>query len=78
MVDCAIAAQNLLLAAHARGLGAVYVGIYPIASRMQELKDLLNLPDYILPLALISLGHPHEHKAPADRYNPVKIHRSRW
>ena len=78
MVDCATAAQNILLAAHAKGLGAVYVGIYPIAARMQELKDLLNLPKYILPLALISVGHPKKKKASVDHYNPVKIHWDRW
>ncbi len=78
MVDCALAAQNILLAAHAKGLGAVFVGVYPITSRMRELKDLLKLPDYILPLSLISMGYPKEPKAPANRFSSSKVHWGRW
>lgn len=78
MVDCAAATQNILIAAHARGLGGVWIGVYPIAARMRELQELIKLPDYILPLALVSLGYPAEHKEPANRYDAAKIHKNLW
>ncbi len=78
MLDCSTAAQNILLAAHARGLGAVWVGVYPVSERMKEIQNLLNLPDHILPLCLISLGHPQENKAPSNHYDPAKIHKNQW
>ena len=78
MVDCAAAAQNLLLAAHAIGLGAVWIGFYPVAARMRELQGLVGLPSHILPLALIALGHPGEKKELLNRYDSGKIHRNYW
>ena len=74
-VDCSIASQNLLLAAHAKELGAVWLGIYPRQERMNELSGLLGLPSHIHPLSLISLGYPEQEvsKIP-ERFEPAKIH----
>ncbi len=57
-IDCSIAAQNILLAAHGKGLGAVYTGVYPMEERVEGLKTLLKLPENIIPLALIVIGYP--------------------
>jgi len=76
--DCSAATENLLLAAHARGLGAVWLGIYPMKDRVKELGKLLGLPRNIIPLSLISLGYPAARKAPEDRYNAARIHYNRW
>ncbi|TVM35027.1 nitroreductase family protein [Oceanidesulfovibrio marinus] len=76
--DCSAAVENLLLAAHATGLGAVWTGIYPDASRVEGFRRLFSLPEHIIPLALVPLGHPKEHKEQADRFNPDKIKRDRW
>lgn len=78
MLDCSAAVQNILLTAHAEGLGAVWVGIYPVPERIKGLKDMLGLPDHIVPLALIPLGYPREKKSPANRYDPSKIHNNHW
>lgn len=56
--DCSAAIQNLLLAAHDQGLGAVWTGIHPLEERVTGFKDLFNLPDHVIPLAFIPLGHP--------------------
>ena len=77
-LNCAAATENILLAAHAIGLGAVWLGIYPRKQRMTDLKDLLNLPDQIVPIALIALGHPEEKKDPEDRYRSDRIHYNQW
>jgi len=78
MLDCSAAAENMLLAAHASGLGAVWVGIYPVSARIKDIKKLLDLPEHIMPLGLISLGYPGETKPPANRYDPAKIHKNQW
>ncbi len=75
--DCSIAAENILLAAHDRGLGAVYVGLYPRAERIDAIKRLLVMPEQIQPLCIIPIGHPAEHPAPEDRYDPAKIHHNK-
>lgn len=76
--DCGAAAQNLLLAAHALGLGAVWVGIHPAAERVESMRSLLGIPTHILPLALIAVGHPAEQPAPEDRYRPERVRCERW
>ena len=76
--DCSAATQNLLLAAHAKGLGAVWLGVYPREDRVTGLKKLLNLPDHVLPLALVPIGFPAEEKPPANRYYPSTVHHNHW
>jgi nitroreductase len=76
--DCAAATQNILLAAHALGLGAVWLGVYPGKSRVQELKKLFALPDHITPFALVSVGYPAEKKSAANRYDPDRVHYDQW
>ncbi len=76
--DCSAATQNILLAAHASGLGAVWLGIYPINERVRELQKLLNLPEQIVPLSLISLGYPAANKPPENRFNADRVHPNRW
>ncbi len=76
--DCSAATQNVLLAAHARGLGAVWIGVYPREGRVRDLSQKLHTPETILPFCVISIGHPAEHKPPSNRFDPARIHRNRW
>lgn len=76
--DCSAAVENLLLAAHALGLGAVWLGFWPKMERVEPLKETLGLPEGIEPLAVIAIGHPAESKPPADRYDPAKVRYERW
>jgi nitroreductase len=78
VVDCAAAAQNMLLAAHARGLGAVWTGIYPRQERMEGFRRLLGLPDEVKAHSLIVIGYPAERVSEEDRYRPERVHRDRW
>ena len=78
MQDCSAATQNILLAAHAKGLGAVWVGIYPKEERVKPLQKLLELPTQVIPLALVPVGIPAERVPPANRFDPARIHRNRW
>ena len=76
--DLAAAVQNLLLAAHGKGLGAVWCGIYPDPARMAAFRTLLDIPQTILPFALIPVGHPAEEKATIDRHRPERVHKNGW
>ncbi len=76
--DCAAATENLLLAATALGLGAVWLGIHPNPEPVATVAQLLRVPDTHLPLCLISIGHAAEEKSPSERYDLAKVHREQW
>jgi nitroreductase len=76
--DCAAATENLLLAAHALSLGAVWCGVYPAMDRVAAFRELFDIPERITPMALVCLGHPGETKPPAERYDPQRVHQDRW
>lgn len=78
IADCSAATQNLLLAAHANGLGAVWTGVYPEQDRMSGFRKLLGLPENVMPLALVPVGVPLEPPPPEDRFEEAKIHRNGW
>ncbi len=77
-LNCAAATENILLAAHSFGLGAVWLAIYPQKQRIKDLKKLLDLPDDIIPISLVAVGYPKEPKGLANRFNPEKIHHNSW
>ena len=76
--DTSAATENLLLAAHALGLGAVWCGIYPLPERVKFLQELLKLPDDIIPLNVIPIGYPAEAPAPKNKWKPELIHYDIW
>ena len=76
--DCSAATQNLLLAAHAKGLGAVWVGVHPDEGRVAGMRKLLSLPGSIVPLALIPMGWTADPGKRVDRFDPERIHRNGW
>jgi len=76
--DCSAATQNMLLAAHNFGLGAVWLGIYPREPRIKALRELLNIPPHIIPVSMIAIGYPDEKKSPENRFNPERIHYEKW
>lgn len=76
--DVSAATENLLLAAHSLGLGAVWTGVYPVESRVEGLKRVLGLPDYIEPVAVVPVGYPAAAAHPHDKWDVAKIHYNRW
>lgn len=76
--DCSAAIQNILLAACGLNIGAVWCGIYPEKERVEFVKKILDLPDTIVPLALINLGYSEQKYHEADRYKPERIHLEKW
>jgi len=77
--DCSNATMNLLLAAHACGLGAVWLGVYPVEERVTGLKQILGLPASVIPLNVVSLGYPIiKPEPPARRFDENKLHYNQW
>ena len=76
--DCSAATQNILLAAHAKGLGAVWLGIFPDADRVKGMQLLLSIPEDIRPVSLVAVGHPRSVPDPEDRYKLERVHRNKW
>ena len=76
--DCSAATQNLLLAATAQGLGAVWTAVYPLEDRVAGMRKLLDLPEHVVPLALVPIGFPAEQPGRADRFDQARIHHDRW
>ncbi len=76
--DCSAATENILLAAHAKGLGGVWLGIFPDAERVKGMQELLSLPEDVRPVALLAIGHPAVEVGPEDRFKESRVHRNRW
>ncbi len=73
--DAAAAIQNLMLAAHDKGLGTVWVGAF----REDQVAGLLKLPAHARPVAIIPVGHPREAPREPTRH-PLSelLHEERW
>ncbi len=78
VMDCSAATENILIAAVEKGLGAVWVGIYPEEERIEKIKKLLNIPHHIIPLSIIPLGYPAENIPLTNKYDESKIHYNCW
>jgi len=76
--DCAAASMNLLLAAKALGLGAVWTAAYPAEERAEAIRKTLKIPEGYMPLNLIPIGYPAENPGPKDKWKPEKVHRDLW
>lgn len=76
--DVSAATENLLLAAHSLGLGAVWCGVYPMEERVTILKEMLKLPENIIPLNVVPIGYPAKASAPKDKWKPENIHYEVW
>lgn len=78
VIDCAAAIQNLLLATHATGLGAVWIGVHPIAPFRSAVRKVIEAPVTVVPHSMIAVGHPADALPAVDRFKPEFIHSERW
>ncbi|MBN2689123.1 MAG: nitroreductase family protein [Gammaproteobacteria bacterium] len=76
--DLAAATQNILLAARALGLGAVWLGTYPREERVEGVQQLFNLPEHILPFSVLPIGHTKVLQERINRYDADKVHHNTW
>lgn len=71
--DASAATENMLLAAHAMGLGAVWTGAYPAEERVDGLRKMFSLPDNIIPLNIVVIGYPAEDPKPKDKFKVENV-----
>ena len=61
--------RTLLLAAHGKGLGAVWTGIYPVKKRVTAFSSLWGLPSHLLPFSLVLLGYTNRRVASREPFS---------
>jgi nitroreductase len=71
--DCSAATQNILLAASSSGLGAVWLGVYPVKEFVNRISKILSLPRNVIPLSIIYIGYPAEQKEAHTKYDVSHI-----
>ena len=76
--DCSAATENILLAATALDLGAVWLGVHPSDERVADVRGILEIPKGYTPLNLISIGYPAEEKKARTQYEEDKVHSEKW
>ncbi|MFH0817738.1 MAG: nitroreductase family protein [Candidatus Micrarchaeota archaeon] len=76
--DCSAAIQNILLATHSLGLGAVWTAAYPWKDREDGYRKLLGIPEGVIPLALIVIGYSAQKAGKADRFKKERVHKELW
>ncbi len=78
--DCSAATENILLAAHAMGLGAVWCGAYPDGGtgRVERARELLQLPEGVEALSVIIIGYPDSEPVAKDKWKPERVHYNKY
>jgi nitroreductase len=76
--DCSAATENILLAAEAMGLGAVWTAAYPYEERINSVVETLNFPAHITPLCVVPIGYPEGTDKPKDKWNPENLKWEVW
>ncbi len=76
--DLSAATENILLAARALNLGAVWVGVYPREGRIKDLQELFNLPQGIIPFCIIPIGYTDVKQEAVDRYQKDRVRYNKW
>ena len=77
-LDCSAATQNVLLAAEALGLGAVWTAAYPYEDRIDVVRQNTGLPEHIVPLCVIPIGYPDGPQKVKDKFDPQRVHRNKY
>jgi nitroreductase len=78
-LDCSAATENILLAVHGLGYGAVWTAVYPDPQRIAVVRATCKIPENVIPFNVIPVGVPVDPEtAPLDKYNPGCVHADVW
>ena len=81
VVDCSIAAQNMVLAAEELGLGSVWLGTWPQEEKMTNQRETFQLPESIVPHSLIAFGYPDDEVSVQKEkklWEDDRVHYEKW
>jgi nitroreductase len=70
IIDCACAMENIMIAAHAIGLGTVCIGGFD----QKKVKEQLEIPENIEAIGMLYVGYPGEEKKPRTKYLEEAVH----
>lgn len=76
--DCSAAIENLLLAVHALGYGACWLGVHPRDNRVRHVSRVLGLPPSVIPVGIMAIGRLGEQKEARTRFDPAFVHQECW
>ena len=71
--DLSAASENILLAANALGLGAVWTAVHPHHDRESTVRQLLNIEPELIPFNVIPIGYSTDSHKPIDKWKPDKV-----
>ena len=78
-MDCALASENILLAAHALGYGALWTAVYPDTVKLGAVRSILHIPDEVIPLNVIPVGVPVPGADTVkDKFDTKNLHHEQW
>lgn len=80
VIDGAIAAQNMILAAEGLGIGSVWLGTWPQMDRVKQQQELFGLPETIIPHSILAFGYPAEDpdKSSKPEWEADRVHYEQW
>jgi len=78
VIDCSLAGENILLAVESLGLGGIWTACYPNEDRMKTVRTILGIPENIIPLNVMPIGHPTGEDKPKDKFNSENIRWEKW
>ena len=73
VMDCSAASENILLAAESLGLGAVWTALFPYKERIATAREIVGLPENLIPLNIIPVGYPAGIDKPKDKWDPSRV-----
>lgn len=76
--DCSASIENILLEAKSKNIGSVWIGIYPEKPRVDFIKELLGLPEDVIPLSIVAIGYPEKETEAVSRFNESLIHYEKY
>jgi nitroreductase len=78
VIDSSLAGENILLAAEALRLGAVWTAADPNPEREAYVRQVLGIPENIIVLCVIPIGHPTGQDKAKEKYKKDKVHWEKW
>lgn len=76
--DIAASVQTLMLEAESLGIGTCWCGVYPKKELVDNMVKLLDLPEHIIPAAIVAAGYAAEQRKVRDRYSASRVHNEKW
>ncbi len=78
VIDGAIAAENMILAAWGLGIGSVWLGTWPQMERVEKLREIFALPETVIPHSIIAFGYPDEQPKAKGFFEEDRVHIDKW